>query len=150
MGIGGIGMKTITLENGTKVQISDESYEALQKAVQKSVWKDVVKERAPSKVNMNFFSGWYSYDFSWINNAHAQKEFNIYLYMLLWKETYDKDFEPDWEDNQQKKYYVSYSHYYKRWIIDYSYLERRNMQVYVSSEEKVEQMLKDLQSIGVL
>ena len=144
-------MKTITLENGTKVQISDESYQALQKAVQKPVWKDVVRKRMLSGLAMDFFYDCGSDKYSWLNNEQSQKEFEIYLHMLLWKETYDKDFVPDWEDdNQQDKWYVSYSNHHKRWVIDYNYLERRNMQVYVSTREKAEQMIEDLKSIGVL
>ena len=143
-------MKTIILEDGKKVNISDESYEALKKSVQKPVWKNVVGERMITKVSMNFFSGWCSDRFSWLYNEQSQKEFEIYLHMLLWKDTYDKDFVPDWENGDQKKWYIYYNHIEKHWTVDCWSKYQENMQVYVSSEEKAEQMLKDLESIGVL
>ena len=96
------------------------------------------------------FSGWGGSKQSWLNNEQSEKEFNIYLHMLLWKETYDKDFVPDWKDISQEKYYVYYNRFNKRWVWDCAYLDLINMQVYVSSEEKAEQMIKDLKSIGVL
>jgi hypothetical protein len=144
-------MKTIILEDGTKVEISDESYEALQKAVQKPVWKDVAKERMPVNNLANItFSGFGGSKQSWLNNEQSQKEFDIYLHMLLWKETYDKDFVPDWEDVLEYKWYIYYDNYPKCWTVAYWTKYQENMQVYVSTEEKAKQMLEDLKSIGVL
>jgi predicted ATPase len=132
-------MKTITLENGAKVQISDESYKALQEAV-KSSFKDVVKAQLPSfSTQVKMFEGWSSPAFQWLNNPQSQKEFNIYLHMLLWKETYDKDFVPDWEDYGQTK-----------WRLACTFRHHHNMQVYVSTEEKALQMLEDLKAVGVI
>ena len=142
-------MKTITLENGTKVQISDEEHKRLEN-LQKPVWKDVVRERMLSELSMDFFYHYGSDRFSWRNNATSQKEFGIYLHMLLWKETYDKDFEPDWEDLDQKKYFIFYYHYKIKLVCDYTFGVQQIMQVYISTEEKAEQMLEDLKSIGVL
>ena len=142
-------MKTITLENGTKVQISDESYQALEKAVQKPVWKDVVKEKMPNIYVASNFQSWDG-SYSWLNNKQSQKEFGIYLHMLLWKETYDKDYKPDWEDVLEYKWYIYYDNYSKCWTVAYWTKYQENMQVYVSTEEKAKQMLEDLKSIGVL
>ena len=88
--------------------------------------------------------------FTWMNNEQSQKEFEIYLHMLLWKDTYDKDFEPDWGYGDQKNWFIYYNHYSKRWAVDYYYKYQKVMQVYVSSEEKANQMIEDLKSIGVL
>lgn len=143
-------MKTITLENGTKVQISDESYQALQKAVQKPVWKDVVMDRMLSKTSMDYFGDYGSDRFSWLNNEQSQKEFEIYLHMLLWKDTYDKGYEPNWEDEYREKWSIYYKHNYKKWGVYAAYSYQEILQVYVSSKEKANQMIEDLKSIGVL
>ena len=142
-------MKTITLENGTKVQISDEEHKRLEN-LQKPVWKDVVRERMLSELSMDFFYHYGSDRFSWRNNATSQKEFGIYLHMLLWKETYDKDYKPDWEDVLEYKWYIYYDNYSKCWTVAYWTKYQENMQVYVSTREKAKQMLEDLKSIGVL
>lgn len=145
-------MRAIFLEDGTKVEISNESYEALQKAVPKPVWEDVIKKKMPENKLANLtFSGWGdNANRYWLNNKQSKKEFEIYLRMLLWKDTYDKDFVPDWKDKTQIKFYIHYHHYLKEWVWNGSSEVQRIMQVYVSSQEKAEQMIKDLKSIGII
>ena len=141
-------MKIIILEDGTRVEISNESYEALQKAATKPVWKNIVSEKMLLKSTMEVFKNWGTKeDRSWLNNKQSQKEFEIYLHMLLWKSIYDKGFVPNWEDNNYKYYLVLYRNNY---FIASTRNSKHIMQVFVSSREKAVQMLEDLKSIGII
>jgi hypothetical protein len=138
-------MKTITLENGETRQVSEEKYQEL--LALRPDFAEVVKERMPTIVAP--FNVWLQKDYSWLDNDQSQEEFQIYLHMLLWKETYDKDFVPDWENsNQQQKWCLFYVD--GKWITDFTYIWHQNMQVYVSTQAKAKQMLEDLKAVGVI
>jgi hypothetical protein len=132
------------LENGETRQVSEEKYQEL--LALRPDFKEVVKERMPT---LEPFNVWLAKDYSWLDNEQSQKEFEIYLYMLLWKETYDKDFVPDWENsNQQQKWCLFYVD--GKWITEFTYIWHQNMQVYVSTQAKAKQMLEDLKAVGVI
>lgn len=138
-------MKTITLENGEIRQVSEEKYQELLKL--EPNFAEVVKERMPTFAPFNV---WLQKDYCWLDNDQSQEEFQIYLHMLLWKETYDKDFVPDWENGDQAKWFIYYDNVGKKWLtIDCCYT-KHNMEVYVSSRAKAEQMLEDLKAVGVI
>ena len=138
-------MKTITLENGETRQVSEEKYQELL-----ALRLDFAKVVEKRMMNFQTFTDWKTKAYSWLINQQSREEFNIYLHMLLWKETYDKEFVPDWEDNGQIKWYIYYIHTLNDFVIDWGYTRRFNMQVYVSSRKKAEQMLNDLKAVGVI
>jgi hypothetical protein len=146
-------MKKITLENGKVVNISEESYNELVNAVKEPSFKDVVEERMLSK-DAGFyamFSEWGTCgEFVWLNNSKMQKDWVIFLHMMLWKDTYDKYFEPDWENSKQFKYSVDCTELSQNWDFDMVLTFKKPMTVYLSSKEKVLQMIKDLKEIGVI
>lgn len=140
-------MKKITLENGKVVEISEESYQALAESVKEPSFKEVVEEYNLPVTQITTTT------FKPKGLPISKKELDeiqIYWHMLLWKSIYDADFEPDWEDRNQRKYYIYLDNSCKRWFVEIGWRHQFNMQVYVSSEEKAEKMLEDLKSIGVI
>lgn len=54
--------------------------------------------------------------------------------LLHFKWLYDRDYEPDWLDERERKYFVTYYHYVNGWVFDY--VTRGNAEgVYFSSQE---------------
>jgi len=141
-------MKKITLENGKTIEISEESYEALVEAAKTPRFEDVVKERMFSDEMKRLFTGWTSGGFAcWLNDKQMQKDWQVFLHMLLWKKTYDADFVPDWSTTAQKWYVVKE---YGDWGVLCSVALKMPMTVYLSTEEKARQMSEDLKRIGVI
>ena len=136
-------MKTKTLENGETRQVSEEKYQELL-----ALRLDFAKVVEKRMMNFQTFTDWKTKAYSWLINQQSREEFNIYLHMLLWKETYDKDFVPDWENYGQTKWFVYF--YTNEWRLACTFRHHHNMQVYVSTEAKAEQMLADLKKIGVI
>lgn len=137
----------ITLENGKTIEISRESYQALLDAVKEPVWEDVVNKRMFDPRNM--FEGW-RYEYRWLNDETMHKDWKIFLHMMLWQKTYDAGFVPDWEDENQNKWYTWYDEEYKEYRLYATGHNRDIMNVWFSSREKVESCLKDLKRIGVI
>jgi hypothetical protein len=88
-------MKKITLENGTVVEISDESYEALSKAVRVPTYDDILKEF--KKLN-----NYYCPSVAVLSDSHYKKIYAINS-MIIVAQYLNGDWKPDW-DNGGTKY----------------------------------------------
>lgn len=87
-------MKTITLENGQKVEISEESYNALAKAVQKELtWADIYDKYIEQKNKRN-------------DGAKMLKKLHAINKLLITSKYLNGDWTPDWEDIRSDKWYV--------------------------------------------
>ena len=134
-------MKTITLENGTKVQISDESYENLQKAAQE---EDVLMHREGEVI---FFPDMSGKKFSTgVGKSHGTK---LSPFECLTEDIYDKAeafiklrnyMERVNGEFENTYYYVVTT----RLEIDYwSPSYSKQLMIYFSSEELAERALKE-------
>jgi len=86
-------MKTITLENGQKVEISEESYNALAKAVQKEVtWSQIWKIHCNSTE---------------LGQQPIDSKIWAIKQVLITAKYLNGDWMPNWENDSEDKYYLS-------------------------------------------
>lgn len=87
-------MKTITLENGQKVEISEESYNALAKAVKEETWEEIYNEY----LNEN-------------NNLHSVNTVEVKISaikkLLITAKYLNGDWKPDWNNGNIEKHGIS-------------------------------------------
>ena len=103
--------------------------------------REFIKRRAGM-----LFKGWAKQ--LWLNDEQAHNEMMIYLSMKYWKSLYDNEFEPVFKGYNQKKFYLE--QFNGKWEVNEAWEMKHNMQVYVLSREKANQMFKDLKSVGVI
>lgn len=65
----------------------------------------------------------------------AQTSKILYDTTLAFKWCYDRDFKPDWSNNQEKRYYLSFDHFMGIFVIREAYSLDNPGSVYFSSEE---------------
>lgn len=102
-------MKTITLENGQKVEISEESYNALAKAAHKEVtWDEIYHEYFDKKER------------GFTEELHDSVDIKIHTIkkLIITAKYLNGAWTPDWNDNS-KKYYISIKK--DSFSIDYAY-----------------------------
>lgn len=91
-------MRTITLENGKTVEISEESYKALEDAVREVKWHEIYEkyliEREDTDLSFNIE----------IKLAAIRK-------LLITARHLNSDWKPDWKDKQQEKWGISIDEY---------------------------------------
>ena len=91
-------MRTITLENGKTVKISEESYKALEGAVKEVTWEDIYEkyliEREDTDLSFNIE----------IKLAAIRK-------LLITARHLNADWKPDWEDGQEQKWSIGINEY---------------------------------------
>lgn len=78
------------------------------------------------------------------------RELKLYLYMLLWKDTFCKDYNAYFDIREEIKYHITWSGTKEGYIVSHSRFIKRNMQVYLPTYELAEQMLQDLKDVGVI
>lgn len=115
-------MKTITLENGKKVEISEESYKALEGAVKEVTWEDVWKW-AKDEGETDVFS---AVRFGW---NHQDKVKAIHR-LLIAAKYLNGDWKPDWK--KTRNYFLAM---YEGMITIDSTLRHGSSFVYFKSSE---------------
>lgn len=150
-------MKTITLENGKKVEISDESYAALSKAVTSSHMPWRAKEGgryffidsmgdtcSSTEVNhktddYRYLTGNYYQTEAEAEKATARQRAISTVRMAILEA--NEGWVPDWGDGCQEKLWVFYDYRPKRFIFTYNWLVVSNS---VLPYIKTEQIAQDI------
>lgn len=156
-------MKTITLENGTKVQISDESYKALQDGVKsKKNWRaekgggyyyvddcgeiECDTESFYSEDNYRYTTGNY---FQTKKEAIAHRDRQLAIGRVTHAIIEANDgWEPDWGTGVEGKYSIYYSHDDKKFRVANwfsKHLQHLQNIPYCKSEELLEKIKDDYQ-----
>lgn len=150
-------MKTITLENGKKVEISDKSYKALAKAVQTKTRPDVGEEYwFISAVGIVDATVWgylqvdkdiWTAGNGFFTEEEAVKENNKRLAVQRIKDYIlenDMYFEPDWNTSNQTKYGICYNYGDRKldWYV-VSELKRSDVLPYLATVEHWERVVTD-------
>lgn len=96
-------MKTITLENGKKVAISEESYKALEDAVREVTWEDIYEK---------YLNGLSDPEF----NSHFTQKVVSIKQLLITAKHLNGDWKPDFNKRRQEKYYIKINEF--RIVVD--------------------------------
>lgn len=84
---------------------------------------------------------------SFTNREFAEKvseKLHIYLKLLQFKEKYDKDWEPNWEDENERKWCIGHDHEDKRWYVDCVRFRQHQGTIYFSTADLAEKAAKTL------
>lgn len=158
-------MKTITLENGKKIQISEESYRNLQKSI------NVKKRYEPKQGDRYYYisdigtvlsSIWkdddrdiYRYLIKNIFKTKDEAEQKLYLIKRKYKiikriEELNEGWKPDWNDDEQRKYYIEYYPEHVDNDLDFMFnienftnLKDKSDKYYFKSKEIGEQLIEE-------
>jgi phage pi2 protein 07 len=152
-------MPTITLKNGNKVELSQESYDNLAKAVKSKKWR---AEHGGMYYYVDSYGDvWNSFDlkaktdnwrYSQRNYFQTEEEAKHYKkrleaiaeYKDLAEELND-GWEPNWRNNHEGKHYVCYSHFSEEFAPSYGgTYQLREPWHYLKSEELAKQVIDTL------
>ena len=140
-------MRTIKLENGKEVQISEESYKELLKAVQKKDYNSLEEMYSRNK-DSGFYSdidfGIYEDDdstkYKFRNEGHVYDKKVLLQEKArrhLWNIAYilNDGWKPNWHADYEPKWYLIYSYSEKQWVVNYQL--RRQFCVPIFETEKL-------------
>lgn len=151
-------MRTITLENGKKVQISEESYNNLQKAVQDIRYKPEYGEEYyfidnAGSIIINIWENdsTDNYRYQTRNVFKTKVEATEKFHIIKKKfeiinriEELNEGWKPDWKHHNKDKFYIYYGAIDKTWNIDSVItLMKHPNEFYLKSREIGRQLIKE-------